>query len=220
MQEIIKISQTVIGNDELNSVNSRDLHKSLEIRQDFSSWIKKQIKALGLEENVDYISLTQKVERQNGASKKIDYIITLDAAKHISMASRTAKGKEVRQYFIQTEKKLNEIGTVQNLTPVINTMLDMMSVQTKLLEKLLDNQEQQIKTISKEESKKIRSNFYILSGIILECEPFRNESQTISRLYRELNSRLGVSTYHDISSDDYEEAIDIQKKQLKNGRGN
>jgi len=101
MSEIIKISSEVIGTEKTNSVNARELHQVLEIKKQFSEWINAQINSLGLEKNVDYIVYEVK---GNGRPQK-EYIITTDTAKHISMASRTAKGKEVRNYFIQIEKE-------------------------------------------------------------------------------------------------------------------
>lgn len=101
MSEIIKISSEVIGTEKTNSVNARELHQVLDIKKQFSAWINIQINSLGLEKNVDYIVYEVK---GNGRPQK-EYIITTDTAKHISMASRTAKGKEVRNYFIQIEKE-------------------------------------------------------------------------------------------------------------------
>ena len=101
MSEIIKISNEVIGTEKVNSVNARELHQVLDIKKQFSDWINIQITSLGLEANVDYIVYEVK---GNGRPQK-EYIITTDTAKHISMASRTAKGKEVRNYFIQIEKE-------------------------------------------------------------------------------------------------------------------
>lgn len=101
MSEIIKISSEVIGTDKVNSVNARELHQVLDIKKQFANWIDIQINSLGLEKNVDYIVYEV---RGNGRPQK-EYIITTDTAKHISMASRTAKGKEVRNYFIQIEKE-------------------------------------------------------------------------------------------------------------------
>lgn len=101
MSEIIKISSEVIGTEKTNSVNARELHQVLDIKKQFGNWINIQITSLGLEANVDYIVYEVK---GNGRPQK-EYIITTDTAKHISMASRTAKGKEVRNYFIQIEKE-------------------------------------------------------------------------------------------------------------------
>ncbi len=101
MNEIIKISSEVIGTEKTNSVNARELHQVLDIKKQFSDWINIQITSLGLEANVDYIVYEVK---GNGRPQK-EYIIATDTAKHISMASRTVKGKEVRNYFIQIEKE-------------------------------------------------------------------------------------------------------------------
>lgn len=109
MSEIIKISSEVIGTEKANSVNTRELHQILDIKKQFSDWISIQINSLGLEKNVDYIVYEV---RGNGRPQK-EYIITTDTAKHISMASRTAKGKEVRNYFIEIEKVHNNPNVQQ-----------------------------------------------------------------------------------------------------------
>jgi len=105
MKQIIEITKQIIGNEETNAVNARDLHGALEIKRDYSTWIKAQIKSLSLEENTDFVSFTQKGEREIGATIRKEYALTLDAAKHIAMASRTERGRQVRAYFIEVEKK-------------------------------------------------------------------------------------------------------------------
>ena len=44
MKEIVKIYNTVkIGQEVVNTVNARDLHKALESKQDFSNWVKRRL---------------------------------------------------------------------------------------------------------------------------------------------------------------------------------
>jgi len=105
MANLIKITSKKVGSEAQNTVNARDLWNFLESKKDFSDWIKQQIKSLDLEEDFDYCSFPLKVEREIGGTVQIEYIVTLDVAKHIAMASRTQKGKEVRQYFIDVEKE-------------------------------------------------------------------------------------------------------------------
>lgn len=121
MSALIEIKKELIGTENINSVNVREMYQQLDIKKDFSTWIKSQISSLGLEENIDYLMLPQKGEGRG--HNKIDYIITLDTAKHIAMASRTEKGKEVRKYFIEAEKKLNQLQPQeQNILPVLVEM--------------------------------------------------------------------------------------------------
>ena len=82
MNEIITITQTTINGAEENSVNARDLHKALELKSDFSTWIKKELELFV--ENVDYIKLHKKMELSKTGQIGIEYIITLDTAKHLS----------------------------------------------------------------------------------------------------------------------------------------
>lgn len=100
---LLEIKKRNIGAEKIDSVNARDLHVALHVKKDFSNWIKSQIKNLGLEENIDYLTLALKGD--GGKFGKIEYHITSDATKHISMASRTEKGRAVRNYFIAIEKE-------------------------------------------------------------------------------------------------------------------
>lgn len=102
--ELIKISQAQIGYESINAVNARDLHKVLESKRDFSTWIKKKLDDTQAMENEDFVCFHKKVEANNATM--IEYIISLDTAKEIAMLERNQKGKQVRKYFIECEKEL------------------------------------------------------------------------------------------------------------------
>lgn len=102
MQELIQITETENG----IVVSARDLHNLLGSKTDFSNWCKRMFD-YGFIENQDY-TLVKIGERY--AHNKIDYALTLDSAKEISMLQRTEKGKEARQYFIACEQKLKSIS--------------------------------------------------------------------------------------------------------------
>ena len=144
---IIPITKQIIGNEEANSVNARDLYKSLNIKKDFSNWIKAQINSLGFEENIDYIVFTQKGENPNGGRGKREYILTLDTAKHIALASRTPKGKEVRRYFIEIEKAYNSGNTLaaKEIAKIKKDVLEL-----KELPQLLSKKDKEIISLQKE----------------------------------------------------------------------
>lgn len=106
--ELVKITQTKFGADEVNAVNARDLHKALDSKKDFSSWIKARIDKLGLVENRDYGVFTQMGENLYGGRPAKEYVVPIDIAKHLAMIEMTDKGRQVREYFIECEKKLKK----------------------------------------------------------------------------------------------------------------
>lgn len=105
MKALIKVNSLKVGDDTIQTVNARNLHKWLESKQQFSNWIRGRIEDYGFVENADYLTINKKSERQI----LIEYHISLDMAKEISMVDRSAKGKEARQYFISCEKRLKEL---------------------------------------------------------------------------------------------------------------
>lgn len=106
--ELIKISTKKIDGEEISCVSARELHEFLEIGTRFDKWFGRMCE-YGFEENSDFRALAQKrPTAQGNITTYIDYEITLDMAKEISMIQRTPKGKQARQYFIQCEKKLKE----------------------------------------------------------------------------------------------------------------
>lgn len=113
MKELIPVNQATIGSETVQAVNARELHAFLGSKQDFSTWIKKRIADYGFVASQDFEIIAP---QKNGALKSItygqeaiEYAITLDMAKELSMVERNARGKEARQYFIACEKKLKEI---------------------------------------------------------------------------------------------------------------
>jgi phage anti-repressor protein/phage antirepressor YoqD-like protein len=100
----------------VNSVNARDLHSFLEVGKDFSNWIKAQVERARLVEHRDFEKVAQKGELSATGQTRIDYFLTFDAAKHIGMMTGTDKGFEVRDYFIECERRaLNPVDPIQAL---------------------------------------------------------------------------------------------------------
>lgn len=115
MNAIVKIeNQTPFIEVELNGkvqlgVNARDLHKMLESKQDFSTWIKRRITQCNFEENFDFVVLHQKVEQVSGAKHLVEYIISVDMTKHLGMMERNKKGHEIRKYYIEQEELARQL---------------------------------------------------------------------------------------------------------------
>lgn len=106
MKEIIDHSSfgnliPITGNGK--EVNARDLHAFLGSKRDFSTWIKDRIKPYDFIEGVDFRSFTEIVEREVGATTRIEYILSINMAKELSMLEGSNRGKQARQYFIACE---------------------------------------------------------------------------------------------------------------------
>lgn len=105
MTNLIKIGY----NDEKQTVLARSLHEFLEVSTPFRLWFPRMCE-YGFTENVDYTPYIF-VHPQN-QQQTIDYQMTIEMAKEISMLQRTEKGKQARQYFIELEKQWNSPDAV------------------------------------------------------------------------------------------------------------
>ena len=103
MNELINVT---LNDNQDPVVSARQLHQTLEVKKRFSAWFEANSKLFI--ENEDFTSVQTGTVVNNGAIKPLqDYALTLDMAKQLAMMSRTIKGAEVRQYFIQVEKDFN-----------------------------------------------------------------------------------------------------------------
>ena len=104
MNELIKLQPQTINGNAVETVNAKELHEFLEVRSKFADWIKNRITEYEFIENQDFTTVSKNLE--NGG-RTIEYYITLDMAKELSMVERNDKGRQARRYFIECEKKLN-----------------------------------------------------------------------------------------------------------------
>ncbi len=134
INDIVPIFESTINSKIKKTINARELHQFLESKQEFSHWIKNRIEQCNFLENQDFITCSPNLSSNSvthGGHNRVDYHITLDMAKHLSMVERNNKGMEARQYFINCEEEL--INNLQNqkqmsLTEIveysINKLLD------------------------------------------------------------------------------------------------
>lgn len=103
MNELINVT---LNDNHEPVVSARQLHQALDVKKRFSAWFETNSKLFM--ENEDFTSVQTGTVVNNGAIKPLqDYALSLDMAKQLAMMSRTIKGAEVRQYFIQVEKDFN-----------------------------------------------------------------------------------------------------------------
>ncbi|HDI8627003.1 TPA: antA/AntB antirepressor family protein [Escherichia coli] len=113
--QLIPVFNGTIDNETTLLVNARDLHTFLGVGKRFASWITERIAEYGFVENQDYIlvSPNREIKGRGGDRRSKDYHLTLDTAKETAMVERNEKGRQIRRYFIECEKKLRNIQPVQ-----------------------------------------------------------------------------------------------------------
>lgn len=98
------------NDDSERLVNARELHTALKNGRHFSDWIKQRIDEAMLEEGSDFvqISFSQDCDKPLGGRPSVDYGLTVDAAKQVSMLERNDVGRQVRKYFVEAEKQAHK----------------------------------------------------------------------------------------------------------------
>lgn len=106
MEEIIKITE----HNGKRAVNARELHQFLESKYQFSNWIQERITKYGFVKNQDYEVFKENLKNSNGGRPQIEYALSVDMAKELSMVENNEKGRIARKYFIECEKIAREVA--------------------------------------------------------------------------------------------------------------
>jgi phage anti-repressor protein len=112
MNDLVTVTEKRIGNELVQAVDARELHSTLKVGNDFSTWIKGRLQEAQALENADYEVFLKFQENPLGGRPIKEYALSLDMAKHISMLERSDIGRKVRQYFIDIEKKIRSSNVV------------------------------------------------------------------------------------------------------------
>ena len=108
--ELVPVYETSTGE---KVVYGSELHSVLEVKSNYRDWIRNRLGDCEAVEKEDYEAA--KILAPSGQTK-IDHIIKLDTAKEMAMLERNEKGKQVRRYFIQVEKKYKEKTIREGIT--------------------------------------------------------------------------------------------------------
>ncbi|MEE9646084.1 antA/AntB antirepressor family protein [Escherichia coli] len=111
--QLIPVFNGTISNETTLLCNARDLHAFLGVKKVFAAWITNRISEYEFIENQDYILLSNlgKQTSGRGGHNRKEYHLTLDTAKELAMVERNEKGRQVRRYFIECEKRLRQQET-------------------------------------------------------------------------------------------------------------
>lgn len=89
------------------AVSARELYDFLQPSERFSNWFARQLQ-YGFAENTDYVGC--EVFNTLARQSLQDFFVSIDMAKEISMIQRSDKGKQARQYFIECERKAQQVA--------------------------------------------------------------------------------------------------------------
>ena len=122
--ELIKLTKNEQG---IETVNARELHEFLEVKSKFADWFKNRVSEFGFIENSDFVSVSKILE---SGGRSIEYHISIDMAKELSMLERNDKGKQARLYFIECER----IAKSKQVPQSFSEALQLAANQAKQLE--------------------------------------------------------------------------------------
>lgn len=213
--ELVPVYETSTGE---KVVYGTELYACLGSKRQYTDWIKGRLIECDAAENIDYQSFSQKNEKPNGGRPIIEYIIKLDAAKEMAMLERNEKGKQVRRYFIQVEKKYKEQAT----RPL--SALDQLRLQSQAIMEV----DEKVEAVNKDlqdfkmdmpilgiEIDKITAAVHKRGVNALggkESNAYNDRSlrgKVYSDIYRELKRQFGVTTYKAIKRNQCDLAISV-----------
>lgn len=210
MNELIK---TFKQDDGTVAVDARDLHDFLEVGKDFSNWFKGMIE-YGFTEGQDFTPISAK---SRGGRPRIEYAMTLDMAKELSMIQRTPKGKQAREYFIAMEKQAKRQAqqVVLPMTPEEKLLLVMENANRA--NSRLTNVEERMDDF--EQNRRLESGDYtaVSHGVSKAVREYIQDrhlqltQEQRSALYKDINGGLnqvcGVRTRTQIREKDFDKAM-------------
>lgn len=129
--ELVPVYETSTGE---KVVYGSELHEVLGVRSKFADWIKNRLNDCEAVEYEDFEAFSKNLE--NGGRTK-EYILKLDIAKEMAMLERNEKGKQVRRYFIQVEKKFKAGKTSKKVQSAKKEKLPSVNMMVKNIKEAL-----------------------------------------------------------------------------------
>lgn len=189
--ELVPVYKTSTGE---KVVYGSELHEVLGAPSVYREWVKRRLSDIDAIENEDFQGV--EISTPSGQTKK-DHIIKLDTAKEMAMLERNEKGKQVRRYFIQVEKKYKAASlATQELSPQLQVMINLEIEQKRQAEKL-EHVEERIESIREvvaiDTTSWREDTGRILRKIGMECGDSKSYQDVRAESYQLLEKRMGVN---------------------------
>lgn len=189
--ELVPVYETSTGE---KVVYGSELHEVLEVKSRYREWIDRRLLDIDAVENEDFQAA--EISAPSGQTKK-EYIIKLDTAKEMAMLERNEKGKQVRRYFIQVEKKYKSTSlATQELSPQLQVMINLEIEQKRQAEKIerVESRVESIREVVAIDTTSWREDTgRILRKIGMECSDSKSYQDIRAESYQLLEKRMGVN---------------------------
>ena len=162
---------------------------------------------------------TVEIPTVSGGAQKKDYIIKLDTAKEMAMLERNEKGKQVRRYFNQVEKKYRE-NTLDSLSTELRAVI-VVDKRVTQIEKKADGLRQEFEEFKEDmpilgiEEDRItcavkKKGVKCLGGKASNAYNDRSlRGKLYSDLYQQLYRQFGITTYKAIKRNQCDRAVGV-----------
>lgn len=213
--ELVPVYETSTGE---KVVYGSELHTVLGAPSVYREWIKRRVSDIDAIEEEDFQGV--EISTPSGQTKK-DHIIKLDTAKEMAMLERNEKGKQVRRYFIQVEKKYKSAkSSLVDLSPELQAII-MHDKKIQQVESKVESVNQDLQDfkmdmpilgieIDKITSAVKKKGVKCLGG--KESNAYKDKSlrgKVYHDIYRELKRQFGVSTYKAIKRNQCDLAVEV-----------
>lgn len=153
--ELVPVYETSEGE---KVVYGTELHSVLEVKSRFNDWVRNRLNDCEALENEDFETFTKILVK--GGRPQTEYLIKLDTAKEMAMLERNEKGKQVRRYFIQIEKKykanpLDSLSTELKAVIVVDKRVTQVEERIEKLENNMTVTHEMLQTIKNRVNKKV-----------------------------------------------------------------
>lgn len=208
--ELVPVYETSTGE---KVVYGTELHRVLDVKSPYREWSTRRLKDCDSTENEDFEAV--EISTPSGQTMK-QHIIKLDTAKEMAMLERNDKGKQVRRYFIQVEKKykdrLNEPKSPLQLLELEFAAIKEVDTKVDAVNKDLQDFKQDMPLLGIEESRITaavkKRGVECLGG--KSAEAYQDKSlrgRVYSDIYGQLKREFGVCTYKAIKRSQCDRAV-------------
>lgn len=214
--ELVPVYETSTGE---KVVYGSELHEVLGAPSVYREWVKRRLSDIDAVENEEFQGV--EISTPSGQTKK-DHIIKLDTAKEMAMLERNEKGKQVRRYFIQIEKKyksnqLAGLSTELKAVIVVDKRVTKVENEVKMLGRELKDFKMDMPILGVEIDEITaavrRKGVECLGGKKSNAYHDRSlRSKIYHDIYGELKRQFGVSTYKAIKRSQCQDALGVINK--------